>query len=226
MEITYTQKGDYLYPNLTIDPEDQVDVGKYGQMRRRFLNEHRPGIYGALWIEGRLTPHLLEINEAAFDQIDLIVRQLLKAYPAPDRSLDHDDVLVFINEFAGCQFLNEHRGDALVQLGEVEIVQGLLVRERRGFETPAILVLLPGACLCHEQIQQQIAEIRVGPGLAQDTHVICECRQLQLLGQQLYLLFSVVNHETAAPFPYRESYASRSTGGTVTACLSRVSAPT
>ena len=32
---------------------------------------------------------LLEINETAFAQIDLIVRQLLKAYPAPDRSVDH-----------------------------------------------------------------------------------------------------------------------------------------
>ena len=80
-----------------------------------------------------------------------------------------------------------------------------------------VLVFLPGTCLRHEQIQQQIAEIRVGPGLAQDIRVIGKCRQLQLLGQQLYLLFSVVNHETAAPFPYRESYASRSTGGTVTA---------
>ena len=89
MEITYTQRGDYLYPNLAIDPEDQVEVGKYGQMRRRFLKEHRPGVYGALWIEGKLTLHLLEINDTAFAQIDLIVRQLLKVYPAPDRSVDH-----------------------------------------------------------------------------------------------------------------------------------------
>jgi len=89
MEITYILKGDYLYPNLAIDPEDQVDVGKYGHMRRRYLKEHRPGLYGALWIEGKLTPHLLEINDTAFSQIDLIVRQLLKAYPAPDRSVDH-----------------------------------------------------------------------------------------------------------------------------------------
>ena len=81
MEITYIRKGDYLYPNLAIDPEDQVDVGKYGQMRRRYLKEHRPGLYGALWIEGKLTPHLLEINDTAFAQIELIVRQLLKAYP-------------------------------------------------------------------------------------------------------------------------------------------------
>ena len=89
MEITYILKGDYLYPNLAIDPEDQVDVGKYGQMRRRYLKEHRPRLYGALWVEGKLTPHLVEVNDTAFAQIDLIVRQLLKTYPAPDRSLDH-----------------------------------------------------------------------------------------------------------------------------------------
>ena len=41
MEITYTQKGDYLYPNLALDPADDVDLGKYGQMRRRYLREHR-----------------------------------------------------------------------------------------------------------------------------------------------------------------------------------------
>lgn len=88
MEITYIRKGDYFYPNLAIDPKDQVDVGKYGQMRRQYLKEHRPGLYGALWIEGKLTSHLLEINDAAFDQIDLTVKQLLKAYPAPDRNVD------------------------------------------------------------------------------------------------------------------------------------------
>lgn len=45
MEITYTRKGDYLYPNLVIDPADQVDVGKYGRMRRRYLKEHREAMY-------------------------------------------------------------------------------------------------------------------------------------------------------------------------------------
>ena len=88
MEITYIQKGDYFYPNLAIDPADQVDVGKYGWMRRRYLKEHRQGLYSALWIEGKLTTHLLEINETAFAQIDRIVKQLLNTYPAPDRDAD------------------------------------------------------------------------------------------------------------------------------------------
>ena len=89
MTIQYHRCGDYLLPNLIIEDQKTQPIGKYGRIRKRYLKEHRPGLYGALWIEGKLTPHLLEINETAFAQIDLIVRQLLKAYPAPDRSLDH-----------------------------------------------------------------------------------------------------------------------------------------
>ena len=88
MEITYTRKGDYFYPNLALDPADQVDVGKYGRMRRRYLKKHRQGLYSALWIEGKLTSHLLEINETAQSQIERIVKQLLKTNPAPDRDVD------------------------------------------------------------------------------------------------------------------------------------------
>ena len=88
MEITYTRKGDYLYPNLAIDPADQVDVGKYGRMRRRYLKEHREAMYWGMFVEGTLTPNLLEINESAEAQVDLTLKQLLKQYPAPDRDVD------------------------------------------------------------------------------------------------------------------------------------------
>lgn len=60
MEITYTRKGDYLYPNLALDPADQVDIGKYGRMRRRYLREHREAMYWGMFVEGTLTKHLLE----------------------------------------------------------------------------------------------------------------------------------------------------------------------
>ena len=88
MEITYTRKGDYLYPNFTLDPMDTVEIGKYGQMRRCFLREHREAMYWGMYVEGTLTQHLLEVDEAAQAQVDLTVRWLLKQYPAPDRGVD------------------------------------------------------------------------------------------------------------------------------------------
>ena len=88
MEITYTRKGDYLYPNLALDPADNVELGKYSQMRRRYLREHREAMYWGMYVEGTLTKHLLEVDEAAQAEVDLTVKRLLKQYPAPDRDVD------------------------------------------------------------------------------------------------------------------------------------------
>lgn len=88
MDITYTRKGDYLYPNPALDPMDTVEIGKYGRMRRRFLREHREAMYWGMYVEGTLTQHLLEVDEAAQAQVDLTVKQLLKQSPAPDRNVD------------------------------------------------------------------------------------------------------------------------------------------
>ena len=88
MEITYTRKGDYLYPNLALDPADEVELGKFGQMRRRYLREHREAMYWGMYVEGTLTQHLLEVDDAAQSQVDLAVKRLLKQHPAPNRDVD------------------------------------------------------------------------------------------------------------------------------------------
>ena len=54
MEITYTQIGDYLYPNITLCEDDKLPIGKYGRMRKEYLREHRPVIYNVLAVQGKL----------------------------------------------------------------------------------------------------------------------------------------------------------------------------
>ena len=39
---TYTQVGDVLLPDLTIDDAEQRPIGKYGRTRKRYLKEQRP----------------------------------------------------------------------------------------------------------------------------------------------------------------------------------------
>lgn len=48
MEITYSQRGDYLIPDLILSEEEHQPIGKYGRMRKRYLKEHRPVIYSTL----------------------------------------------------------------------------------------------------------------------------------------------------------------------------------
>ena len=75
---TYTQKNGYLYPNITMPEEDKTPIGKYGRMRKRYLEEHRPVIYNQLFVSGKLFTHLQEIDRCCRERIELIVAQMAK----------------------------------------------------------------------------------------------------------------------------------------------------
>ena len=80
MELTYTKVGDYLIPDLMMDgqeTEEEMPLGKYGMLRESFLQEHHSGTYTSMLLTGRLTPHLLEIDRQAQEQVDRIVADLM-----------------------------------------------------------------------------------------------------------------------------------------------------
>ena len=79
MNLTYHRKGDYFFPNLIFEPEEPVQLGKYGRMRREYLKEHRPGTYSELLLEGKLNHHLAEVEETAYDNLDRLTAHMAKA---------------------------------------------------------------------------------------------------------------------------------------------------
>ena len=79
MELTYTKIGDYLIPNLIMDEQPEGEIGAWGWRRKRFLKEHRRGAYNALLLQGILTQHLIDTNEAAMDMMETLVKQMAAA---------------------------------------------------------------------------------------------------------------------------------------------------
>lgn len=73
---TYTQVGDFLLPNLYIESREEYHIGKYGQMRKRYLKEHRPILFSNLLLSGNLDQHLEEIDRACIERMDLLTRQM------------------------------------------------------------------------------------------------------------------------------------------------------
>ena len=65
MELTYTQVGDYLLPNLVMDPQPEGDIGAWGRRRKQYLKERRDGTYTAMVLKGTLTQHLIDTDKAA-----------------------------------------------------------------------------------------------------------------------------------------------------------------
>ena len=78
MELTYTQNGDYLLPDLTLPEQPTPTYGKYGRMRKRYLNEYRGNLYNRLLLDGTLTAHLNSVDAEAMALLNCIVSQAAK----------------------------------------------------------------------------------------------------------------------------------------------------
>lgn len=77
-ELSYTVCGDYAIPSLELSSPADQPIGKYGRMRKRYLQEHRPILYNCLVLSETLYPHLLEIDNAANRRMEILLSQLAK----------------------------------------------------------------------------------------------------------------------------------------------------
>ena len=75
---TYTEVGDVLLPDLELSTTDAACLGKWGQIRKRYLIEHRPVLYSNLLTAGKLYQHLAEIECICEDRLELITRRIAK----------------------------------------------------------------------------------------------------------------------------------------------------
>ena len=66
MNLEYSRIGEYLLPNITLkEPANALPLGKYGELHKRFLQEHRPILYSKLLLSERLYPLCREVDAAS-----------------------------------------------------------------------------------------------------------------------------------------------------------------
>lgn len=74
---TYTLAEDGMfYPDLKLPEDETPRYGKYGRMRKAFLQEHRHGLYMELLMDGKLVKHLNEVDDEVNTQMELIICQM------------------------------------------------------------------------------------------------------------------------------------------------------
>lgn len=83
-ELTYSKNGDYYIPNLTLSQQSEKPLGKYGRMRKTYLQEHRPVLWNSLILSEKLYPHLWEIEETAIQRLDLMLPKLMQSAGATE----------------------------------------------------------------------------------------------------------------------------------------------
>ena len=89
MELTYTNVNGYLIPNLTYKFGEQMEqLGKYGFLRRDYLKNYRNSTYQVMLLQDTIGEHLLEVDKAAREREEVILKQLEEKEPLPDKEKD------------------------------------------------------------------------------------------------------------------------------------------
>ncbi len=78
-DLSYTQIGDYFIPNIALSVAATDNIGKYGRMRKKYLQKNRLGLYNRLLLSEKLQAHLAEIDEAAHKRLEQTLPQMMQA---------------------------------------------------------------------------------------------------------------------------------------------------
>ena len=79
--LTYTRVDDYLIPNLIVEEPAEVRgfMGKYADLRRDYLKEHRPILWMVLVNTGKLVDHLRDTENTANARLQTLMPKFIKA---------------------------------------------------------------------------------------------------------------------------------------------------
>ena len=77
--ISYTLHGDYYLPDLILpEEEDKRPIGKWGNLRKSYLQQHKRVFYNMLVSNLTLHSHLADVDEQARDMFDTLTEQMMK----------------------------------------------------------------------------------------------------------------------------------------------------
>ena len=77
--LSYTLHGGYYLPDFEINEEEPI-YGKYGIMRKQFLEEHRSARYQYLVLTGKLTEHLNQVDKEVREKIEMLAEQMAEQW--------------------------------------------------------------------------------------------------------------------------------------------------
>ena len=95
MDITYTKNGDYQIPGVAI--KKHRPIGRYGMLRKAFLQQFHPVLYNELVLSEKLYDHCAEIDEAARNRLEIIIPQLAKQYGI-DEKLKAENQMLWVGQ--------------------------------------------------------------------------------------------------------------------------------
>ena len=68
------------YPDLGLAEGTDYPIGKYGRMRRKYLQEYREVEYLRLFLHGGLNEHLHSVDEECEQRMEVLIEQMMERW--------------------------------------------------------------------------------------------------------------------------------------------------
>ena len=101
-ELTYKTIGEVQIPELSLSEQTTEPLGKYGRMRKKYLQENRPILWNQMILSETLYPHLREIDRAANSRLELMMPELMKAAGVTE-ALKQSDPMTWVGLMNNCK---------------------------------------------------------------------------------------------------------------------------
>ena len=89
-----------ILPNIVI--RKTKPLGHYGRLRKAYLEMRRPILFNELVLSDKLFEHCAEIDEAARNRMELIVRSLAKQYGVTEQ-LKAENQMEWVRQMNACK---------------------------------------------------------------------------------------------------------------------------
>ena len=76
MNISYTNKGDYLLPDLILEDKERFNIGKYGLLRLNYIKKEKLGLYFDLLVNDKLNEYLHNIDTTVMEKVQKLIKEL------------------------------------------------------------------------------------------------------------------------------------------------------
>ena len=93
--LKYELVGDYYYLAGDDEPEEEIHIGVFGQLRNKYLRENKKCICTAMLLSGKLMQHLKETDEQASAMLSQLVKQMAKD-EGVDKALKRQNQMVWV----------------------------------------------------------------------------------------------------------------------------------
>ena len=83
VEITYYQEGDFFVPDLYLENEDYENdyiIGKYGNLRLKYLKNHKKAEYIIMFMNKTLRKHIVETDKQAKQRFEILMKQIIFSF--------------------------------------------------------------------------------------------------------------------------------------------------